>query len=244
MFPFSYCLDKIDVLEETSYSFIHDNFLIRGLPVAVSDSLFDLNQSQNLIQFIDDVTENMTGIVREEACSLHTNLMMSKYATVDETFSILRKMTENYEILPPWFLSFRNCQIQAVELILCLSEFIESSLGLTFQLKSSRLMMRKPYFYPTNLQAPSSSWILMSQNYENYQNDLNLFGLVIVTQLKGSIKITLKPKLACLNLCSDLILDLFSGESLIFLSNLWIFSYEFIPEKDFSLTFITETDFI
>jgi hypothetical protein len=104
--------------------------------------------------------------------------------------------------------------------------------------------MKKPYFYPTNLQAPSSSWLLLSQNYKNYQNDLNLFGLIIVTQLKGSLKVILKPKLLCLNLCADLTLELFTGESLVFLSTLWTFSHEFIAEKDFSLTFITETDFI
>jgi hypothetical protein len=108
-------LDKIDVVTETSYSFLHDTFLIRGLPVIVSDTSPDFNKSQSLLDFIDHISENMTGLIQDEACSLHTNLMMSKYATVDETFAILRKMSENYEVLPPWFISFRNCQLQAVE---------------------------------------------------------------------------------------------------------------------------------
>jgi hypothetical protein len=105
------------------------------------------------------------------------------------------------------------------------------------------LISRKPYFYPLNLQAPSSTWILLSQNYKNYENDLKLVGLIIVTQLKGNLKITLKSKDVCLSTCKDLNLELFAGESITFLSNLWIFSYQYSAENDFSLTFITETDF-
>ena len=111
------------------------------------------------------------------------------------------------------------------------------------QLKASRLIMNKPYFYPRNLQAPSSSWVLMSKHYENYQNDLNLYGLIIVTQLRGTLRITLKSKDQCQNLCKDLMLKLYAGESLTFMSNLWKLSYTYLAENDFTLTFITETDF-
>lgn len=103
--------------------------------------------------------------------------------------------------------------------------------------------MTKPYFYPRNLQAPSSSWLLMSQNYKNYQNDLNLYGLVIITQLKGSIKLMLKAQKDCADVCNNLNLKLYAGESLTFLSTLWTFSYEYVDGNDFSATFITETDF-
>jgi hypothetical protein len=105
-------------------------------------------------------------------------------------------------------------------------------------------LTRKPYFYPRNLQAPSSSWILMSENFANYTNDLKMYGLIIVTQLKGTLRVTLKPKEACKELCRELSLSLFDGESLVFLSNLWTFSYEYLADNEsFSLTFITETDF-
>jgi len=83
----------------------------------------------------------------------------------------------------------------------------------------------------------------MSQNYENYTNDLNLYGFIIVTQLKGTIRVTLKPKDECADHCRELSLSLFDGESLTFLSNLWKFSYEYLAENSFSTTFITETDF-
>lgn len=112
-----------------------------------------------------------------------------------------------------------------------------------FQMKASRMMIRKPYFYPLNIQAPSSSWLLMSQNYKNYQNDLKLIGLIIVTQSRGSIRITLRARPECVELCKDLTMSLYAGESLVFLSHMWTFSYQFSAGKDFTVTFITETDF-
>lgn len=103
--------------------------------------------------------------------------------------------------------------------------------------------MKKPYFYPLNQQAPIASWILMSHNYKSFQNNMVIYGMIIVTQLKGTIDITLKAKPVCLKYCIDLSLTLFPGESLVFLSDLWIFSYQFTAEKDFSVTFITETEY-
>jgi hypothetical protein len=85
--------------------------LIRGLPVIISDTSPAFNRSQSLDEFIENFIENFSGMVQEEACSLETNLMMSRYATVDETFAILRKMTDHQ----PWFMSFRNCKVKAVE---------------------------------------------------------------------------------------------------------------------------------
>jgi hypothetical protein len=82
----------------------------------------------------------------------------------------------------------------------------------------------------------------MSKDYDNYSNSLRLVGLVIVTQLKGILNVSLTPKDECLNICQDLKLKLFEGESLVFLHDLWTFSYQYLTEKEFSLTFITETD--
>jgi hypothetical protein len=107
--------DQIEFLERTTYSFIHDKFLIRGLPVIIADTFLDFNKSQSLIEFIENVTENMSGMVQEDACSLETNLMMARYATLDETFSILKKMSESSDEMQPWFVSFRNCRVKAVK---------------------------------------------------------------------------------------------------------------------------------
>lgn len=103
--------------------------------------------------------------------------------------------------------------------------------------------MKKPYFYPRNRRAPETTHLLLSQNYENYENQLMLYGLIIVTQLKGSLNVKLEPKEFCFDFCKDLNFELFAGESVVFLSHLWTFTYQYSAEKDFTVTFITETDF-
>jgi len=107
--------EKIEVLEQTSYRSIHDKFLIRGLPVIVGDSALDLDTTKSLQQFIDDVSQNMTEIIQQEACDLETNLMMYSYASVNGAFEVLRKMLKKTRELEPWFISFRNCKFKAVE---------------------------------------------------------------------------------------------------------------------------------
>lgn len=113
---------------------------------------------------------------------------------------------------------------------------------LFIQLKASRLIMSKPYFYPINLQAPYTTWLLMSHKYENYRNELELFGMVIVTQMKGSIKLSLNAKRSCQTRCKDLSVKLYSGESLVFFSTLWTLSYEYLVDGEYSVTYITETN--
>lgn len=103
------------MLQKTSYSFVHDKFLIRGLPVIISDAAMDYNRNETLAAFIDKVTVQMSAMVQQEACSLETNLMISKFASVGEVFGILSKLIEGSE-QTTWFLSFRNCKFEAVEL--------------------------------------------------------------------------------------------------------------------------------
>lgn len=103
-------------------------------------------------------------------------------------------------------------------------------------------MMSKPYFYPINLQAPWTTWVLLSQQYRNYKNDLEVYGLIIMTQMKGTIKVTLRVNNSCQDFCQNLTVNLFAGESLVFFSGLWTLSYEYIEDESYSVTFITETN--
>jgi hypothetical protein len=221
-FIFIFLAEHIDVVRATKYASIHDKFLIRGLPVIVGDTA--PNQSiateEPLVSFIDNIFANMSDMMNSRACNLETNLMMSKYANLDKVFTILRAIESNDK----FFVSFRNCKFKAV--------------------KASRLIMPKPYFYPINLQAPYTSWLLLSQQYENYRNELEVYGLVIVTQMRGSIKISLQVKERCMSYCKDLSVKLFAGESLVFLATLWTISYEYTSDTNdsYSMTFITETN--
>jgi hypothetical protein len=93
---------------------MHDKFLIRGLPVIVSDSALTFNSTQSLPTFLNHVAVNMSAMIREEACNLETNLMMSSVATVGKAFTILEKTIEKSDVVEPWFISFRNCKFKAV----------------------------------------------------------------------------------------------------------------------------------
>lgn len=82
----------------------------------------------------------------------------------------------------------------------------------------------------------------MSQKYQNYRNDLEVYGLVIITQLRGSLKISLRVNENCQEICKDLHVKLFGGESLVFIAKMWALSYEYVDDDDtYSTTFITET---
>lgn len=102
-------------MKETTYNYIHDRYLIRGLPVIVSDTIKNLNNSESLLSFINNISTNMSDMISSEACNFETNLMMSKYANLDETFAILKKSLEEDENIMPWFISFRNCKTKSVE---------------------------------------------------------------------------------------------------------------------------------
>lgn len=112
------------MVSRTSYASINDKYLIRGLPVLISDTLkIDENsQITTLSNFIENIYENMSAMIDSEACNFETNLMMSQYAKLDKAMKILRNsLEESSEKISPWFISFRNCRIKAVEYImLCL----------------------------------------------------------------------------------------------------------------------------
>lgn len=102
-------------MKGTTYNHIHNKYLIRGLPVIVSDTIKDLNNSESLVSFMDNLSTNMNDMISSEACNLETNLMISKYANLDEAFNILKKSLNEEEIIMPWFISFRNCKMKAVK---------------------------------------------------------------------------------------------------------------------------------
>jgi hypothetical protein len=110
-----YFADQIDVVSRTSYKIINDKFLLRGLPVIISDSLRNAESSkQSLSNFIENLSVNMSDMLNSEACNLETNLMLSKYAMPDKAMKMLKNSFKESEELAPWFISWRNCELKAV----------------------------------------------------------------------------------------------------------------------------------
>jgi hypothetical protein len=104
--------------------------------------------------------------------------------------------------------------------------------------------MDTPAYYPRHLESPYSTWLVMSNNYDskNYI-DLQTYGMVIVRQVKDNLSINLRAKDPCYKYCGEHYYVLKEGESLVFLTDLWIFSYKPSKINNDSITFISETYF-
>lgn len=66
----------------------------------------------------------------------------------------------------------------------------------------------------------------------------------MVLQLQGSLTVNLRSKETCYDFCGEHEVALHEGEALIFLTDLWSFSYLPTKENFDSVTIMTETDFV
>lgn len=218
-------LDNVDNLRNTSYKFLYESYLIRGLPVTVEDTLYNIPHKstgrRNTFWHRSNFTEQLLrlrSIIRQEPCSVQTNLIMSRLITVEELFHLLLNLKNE----KPYFAQMHNCDFDTV--------------------KETRLLTDRPYFYPRFLEPPFSSWILLSSNYASGFKKLSLRGIVIVTQLRENLVVKLKAKTICYQSCGEYEFVLYFGQSLVFYSDLWDFSYQPFNGLNFSITFITETN--
>lgn len=90
---------------------------MRGLPVIIGDSFDNQMNNESLSEFIENISLNMSDMIKEEACNLETNLILSKFASVGEALRVLSELSaESSNDFPTWFISFRNCKFKAVKL--------------------------------------------------------------------------------------------------------------------------------
>lgn len=120
-----------------------------------------------------------------------------------------------------WFIAFRFCDFVAV--------------------KGSRRLWSKPDFLPMHFKPFSTSWIMMSDQYRSATpKSVLVKGIVMVTQLSGTIEIIVEPKEEkCEVHCQMFEVTLNAGDIFVFSSDVWTFSYW--PDSDgYSITFIAE----
>lgn len=79
-------------------------------------------------------------------------------------------------------------------------------------------------------------------NYNGSSFNIHVQGFIIITQVSGTTTLKLQAKKECFKVCGEHELQIFSGESLAYLSDLWDLSYQ-QTSKDDSITFISETHF-
>nr|XP_017008408.2 uncharacterized protein LOC108065062 [Drosophila takahashii] len=153
-----------------------------------------------------------------EPCDVSTNLLLRKLFNLEAALEKIHS-TNN------WHLQLRNCQKKAV--------------------KSSRLFLERPYYYPIHLAPYYSSWLLAVHQQKRKQSEIYVRGLVFVQQLGGHFEMVLRPKNPCDGgVCPSLRMRLNAGEGLIFTTDIWSLSYglEKPHSKETSLASIFEIE--
>ncbi|XP_031634291.1 uncharacterized protein LOC116347716 [Contarinia nasturtii] len=200
-------LSGIDRISSTTYATLQSVYLSRDNPVIIDDShAVWPNQpdvSENFIEFLFDLPDLRNSI----PCNIGTNLLQVRSGNSPKLQHLLRQMSKIDS--KGWFLHFRNCDFDAV--------------------KSSRLIFplkHRPYFISSHLPPFHTSWILLSKHYNiSTEKHLPVKDLVIVLQMSGTLSGRLTVRRDCKEICSDQMLKLNAGESLVFNAQMWDFYY-------------------
>lgn len=111
-------LERIDYISDTSYNYIYQQYLIRGLPVLITDTFETTSNGSDseITKLIENLFDNHGKLVNSEPCDLKTNLAMAKYTNLDELFNLILNIKKQpADEQNSWYLSFRNCDFNAVE---------------------------------------------------------------------------------------------------------------------------------
>ncbi|XP_055541717.1 uncharacterized protein LOC129727689 [Wyeomyia smithii] len=215
-------INSIPSIKQLSFEYLNDNHLLRNVPIIVLDSHLKWAEGSwtNVTQFIKAIEP----LLLSRPCNVHTNLLFKGY-DVRESDSALVTMADillRTKSNDSWFVHFRNCRLATI--------------------KRTRLLIERPYFYAPHLEMPYSTWFLLSSNYSTRSwKSLKLEGFVIVMQLKESLKVVLIPRGECYDICNKFEFELHEGQSLVFLTDLWLFKYLPSGTNTTAITFVSET---
>lgn len=184
------------------------------MPVLITDS--------HAVELPEDIFNTIFNkcfsFLESSHCDASTNLVIKKFF---DTEIVLRKAWKLMDSTEKWFIQLRACQASSV--------------------KSSRLFIKRPYYYP-HLESFYSSWLIMSHNFNHRDyREINVQGLIIVQQLSGSNNLKLLPKEPCYGQCPTINIQLNEGEGFVFSTDLWILQYRFLKMQT-SITTIMEID--
>uniref|UniRef100_A0A1A9X3L2 OBP47-like domain-containing protein n=1 Tax=Glossina brevipalpis TaxID=37001 RepID=A0A1A9X3L2_9MUSC len=206
-------IDFIPTETNVTFIFIQQHYLETGVPVIILDS----HQILHIEYLFDLIALKSRNFLKTRPCDVSTSLIIKKFFNIEAALLKAEKLLKYKEKKNWFFLQFRNCQFEAV--------------------KSARVFIMRPYYYPKHLSPAYTTWLLMSYNYKSKQLQiLHTQGLIIIQQLLGTLVIELKAKEPCIVKCPNVHLLLKQGESLVFTTDLWILSYGFITEYSSSNT--------
>ncbi|XP_017054437.1 uncharacterized protein LOC108096970 [Drosophila ficusphila] len=178
----------------------------------------DAGLEMDVRQLLEVINKKSPQWLDSEPCDVSSSLLLRKLFN-------LQAAVEKIHFSGPWHLQLRNCQKKAV--------------------KSSRLFLERPYYYPFHLAPYYSSWLLAVHQQKRKQAEIYVRGLVIMQQLSGHFDVVLHPKDPCdKDLCPSLRMRLNAGEGLIFTTDIWSLSYglEKPHSKQSSLASVFEID--
>ncbi|XP_050088362.1 uncharacterized protein LOC126572776 [Anopheles aquasalis] len=222
-------LGSMPVHANLTYERLYSHGLMSNTPIIVADGVAEpwhehIRYGGVWSRFMTDVED----LLLNNPCDFQTNLLfrapIAKPSAVARMVELLEPdvVSNGNEKENGWFVQFRNCAKPTV--------------------KRTRLMFRKPYFYPAHWESPFTSWLLLSSQYRAPLNIApNMAGLVIVSQLRSQLNVTLSPRHECAHRCQTQRILLQEQQTLLFSTTLWNFVYSPSQLNRTSVTFITET---
>ncbi|XP_075168783.1 uncharacterized protein LOC142240918 [Haematobia irritans] len=209
-------IDYVPTVTNTTFSYLENNYLEKGLPIVITDS----HKKETPWELFKTIFKHCNAFLQNSHCDVATNLIIKKFFDAE---IVLKKAWNLLDTPEKWFIQLRNCQFSTV--------------------KSSRLFIKRPYYYPLHLEPFYSSWLIIANNYSHRQyQDIQLQGLIIVQQLSGTNNLKLIPNRPCEEICPVINIQLKEGEGLIFSTDLWQFNYKLMQTKDAGITTIMEID--
>lgn len=174
---------------------------------------------QEIANFLLD-TPNLANSV---PCDIQTNIHTSRSAPLNRIFE---HTIDRLNSTSKWFFAFRNCDFAAT--------------------KSSRPLWPRPSFIPLHLRPFHTSWIIVASGYPGVDlKPLEIRGLVAVAQLSGRrVFRLLSAGSDCDGVCPKLAVELWAGETLVFLADMWRIRYE-VSEAingEYSVSYVAEFD--
>ncbi|KAH8292591.1 hypothetical protein KR018_009703 [Drosophila ironensis] len=178
----------------------------------------DVGLEQNILDLLELIEQKAPEWLASEPCDISSNLLLRKLFNLEAALDKIHSSNS-------WHFQIRNCQRKAV--------------------KSSRLFLERPYYYPLHLAPYYSNWLLAVSQQRRSQAKIYVRGLILIQQLSGHFEVELHPKEPChRGTCPSLRIRLNAGEGLIFSTDIWSLSYglEKPNPKESSLASIFEID--
>ncbi|XP_049278862.1 uncharacterized protein LOC125761606 [Anopheles funestus] len=218
----------IPVRQNVTYESLYRHHLMRNVPTIVTDVYPPWHDHKRYGADWESFLNDLEELLLASPCDFRTNLLFkpsfAKTSAIARMVDLLSDdtMTMANDTNRGWFVQLRNCALRTI--------------------KKTRTMFEKPYFYATHWEPPYTNWILLSRAFQGtLEMTPNMAGLVLVHQMRSSLRVTLRPRVECENSCRVLSVTLQEQQSLLFSTTLWNFSYIPTDANETSLTFVTET---